>query len=54
MATDDPLATTTNVSALRAICVVRPLRTITKVKGLKMIVKKLFNSFSLVMHSLRF
>lgn len=41
-----------SVSALRAIRVLRPLRTITKVKALKMIVKTLFNSFSLVMDSL--
>ena len=41
-----------SVNALRAIRVLRPLRTITKVKALKMIVKTLFNSFSLVMDSL--
>jgi len=41
-----------SVSALRAVRVLRPLRTITKVKALKMIVKTLFNSFSLVMDSL--
>jgi hypothetical protein len=41
-----------SVSALRAIRVLRPLRTITKVKALKMIVKTLFYSFSLVMDSL--
>lgn len=40
-----------NVSALRAIRVLRPLKTITKVKALKMIVKTLFLSFSLVMNS---
>lgn len=41
-----------SVNALRAIRVLRPLRTITKVKALKMIVKTLFYSFSLVMDSL--
>lgn len=41
-----------SVSALRAIRVLRPLRTITKVKALKMIVRTLFHSFSLVMDSL--
>ena len=41
-----------SVTALRAVRVLRPLRTITKVKALKMIVKTLFNSFSLVMDSL--
>ena len=40
-----------NVSALRAIRVLRPLKTITKIKALKMIVKTLFLSFSLVMNS---
>ena len=40
-----------NISALRAIRVLRPLKTITKVKALKMIVKTLFLSFSLVMNS---
>lgn len=41
-----------SVNALRAIRVLRPLRTITKVKALKMIVRTLFDSFSLVMDSL--
>jgi len=41
-----------SVSALRAIRVLRPLRTITKVRALKMIVRTLFYSFSLVMDSL--
>ena len=41
-----------SVNALRAIRVLRPLRTITKVKALKMIVRTLFYSFSLVMDSL--
>lgn len=41
-----------SVNALRAIRVLRPLKTITKVKALKMIVSTLFHSFSLVMDSL--
>lgn len=41
-----------NVSSLRAIRVLRPLKTITKIKALKMIVRTLFYSFSLVMDSL--
>jgi len=41
-----------SVSALRAIRVLRPLRTITKIRALKMIVRTLFYSFSLVMDSL--
>ena len=41
-----------SVSSLRAIRVLRPLKTITKVKALKMIVNTLFHSFSLVMDSL--
>jgi hypothetical protein len=41
-----------SVSSLRAIRVLRPLKTITKIKALKMIVKTLFHSFSLVMDSL--
>lgn len=41
-----------SVNALRAVRVLRPLKTITKVKPLKMIVSTLFYSFSLVMDSL--
>jgi hypothetical protein len=41
-----------SVNSLRAIRVLRPLKTITKVKSLKMIVSTLFFSFSLVMDSL--
>ena len=41
-----------SVNSLRAIRVLRPLKTITKVKALKMIVSTLFHSFSLVMDSL--
>lgn len=41
-----------SISALRAIRVLRPLRTITKIKALKMIIRTLFYSFSLVMDSL--
>ncbi len=41
-----------SVNSLRAIRVLRPLKTITKVKSLKMIVRTLFYSFSLVMDSL--
>lgn len=41
-----------SVKSLRAIRVLRPLKTITKVKSLKMIVSTLFYSFSLVMDSL--
>jgi hypothetical protein len=41
-----------SVNSLRAIRVLRPLKTITKVKVLKMIVKTLFLSFSLVLDSL--
>jgi hypothetical protein len=41
-----------SVNSLRAIRVLRPLKTITKVKALKMIVNTLFHSFSLVMDSL--
>jgi len=41
-----------SVSALRAIRVLRPLRTITKIRALKMIVRTLFYSFSMVMDSL--
>lgn len=41
-----------SVNALRAVRVLRPLKTITKVKSLKMIVSTLFYSFSLVMDSL--
>ena len=49
-----PLVITLNfsVNSLRAIRVLRPLKTITKVKALKMIVSTLFHSFSLVMDSL--
>lgn len=49
-----PLVITINfsVNSLRAIRVLRPLKTITKVKSLKMIVRTLFHSFSLVMDSL--
>lgn len=49
-----PLFITINfsVNSLRAIRVLRPLKTITKVKALKMIVSTLFFSFSLVMDSL--
>lgn len=49
-----PMLITINfsVNALRAIRVLRPLKTITKVKALKMIVSTLFYSFSLVMDSL--
>lgn len=49
-----PIVITINfsVNALRAIRVLRPLKTITKVKALKMIVSTLFYSFSLVMDSL--
>ena len=49
-----PLVITINfsVNSLRAIRVLRPLKTITKVKALKMIVSTLFHSFSLVMDSL--
>ena len=49
-----PMVITINfsVNALRAIRVLRPLKTITKVKALKMIVSTLFFSFSLVMDSL--
>lgn len=43
---------TFSVKSLRAIRVLRPLKTITKVKSLKMIVSTLFYSFSLVMDSL--
>jgi hypothetical protein len=41
-----------SVNSLRAIRVLRPLKTITKVKSLKMIVSTLFYAFSLVMDSL--
>jgi hypothetical protein len=41
-----------SVNALRAFRVLRPLRTITKIKALKMIMKTLFYSFSLVMDSI--
>lgn len=41
-----------SVNSLRAVRVLRPLKTITKVKALKMIVSTLFYSFSLVMDSL--
>lgn len=41
-----------SVNSLRAIRVLRPLKTITKVKVLKMIVRTLFLSFSLVLDSL--
>ena len=41
-----------SIKSLRAIRVLRPLKTITKVKSLKMIVRTLFYSFSLVMDSL--
>lgn len=41
-----------SVNSLRAIRVMRPLKTITKVRALKMIVRTLFLSFSLVMDSL--
>lgn len=41
-----------SVKSLRAIRVLRPLKTITKVRSLKMIVRTLFYSFSLVMDSL--
>jgi hypothetical protein len=41
-----------SVSALRAFRVLRPLRTITKIKALKQIMKTLFYSFSLVMDSI--
>lgn len=41
-----------SVSSLRAVRVLRPLKTITKIKALKMIVRTLFHSFSLVMDSL--
>ena len=49
-----PVVVTINfsVNSLRAIRVLRPLKTITKVKSLKMIVSTLFFSFSLVMDSL--
>jgi hypothetical protein len=49
-----PLFMTVNfsVNSLRAIRVLRPLKTITKVKVLKMIVRTLFLSFSLVLDSL--
>jgi len=40
-----------SVSALRAVRVLRPLRTITKIRALKMIIRTLFNSFSLVIDS---
>lgn len=41
-----------SVNSLRAIRVLRPLKTITKVKSLRMIVRTLFLSFTLVMDSL--
>ncbi len=41
-----------SVNSLRAVRVLRPLKTITKVKALKMIVRTLFLSFSLVLDSL--
>lgn len=41
-----------SVSSLRAMRVLRPLKTITKIRALKMIVRTLFYSFSLVMDSL--
>jgi hypothetical protein len=41
-----------SVNSLRAIRVLRPLKTITKVKSLKMIVSTLFYAFNLVMDSL--
>lgn len=49
-----PLFMTVNfsVNSLRAVRVLRPLKTITKVKVLKMIVRTLFLSFSLVLDSL--
>jgi len=49
-----PLVINLNISvnSLRAIRVLRPLKTITKVKSLKMIVSTLFYAFSLVMDSL--
>ena len=49
-----PMMMTLNfsISALRAIRVLRPLRTITKIKALKMIIRTLFHSFSLVVDSL--
>lgn len=48
-----PMVITINfsVNALRAFRVLRPLRTITKIRALKMIMKTLFYSFSLVMES---
>lgn len=48
-----PLFMTLNfsVNSLRAVRVLRPLKTITKVKVLKMIVRTLFLSFSLVLDS---
>lgn len=49
-----PIVVTLNfsVNALRAFRVLRPLRTITKIRALKMIMKTLFYSFSLVMDSI--
>lgn len=49
-----PMVVTLNfsVNALRAFRVLRPLRTITKIRALKMIMKTLFYSFSLVMDSI--
>jgi len=49
-----PIVITLNfsVNALRAFRVLRPLRTITKIRALKMIMKTLFYSFSLVMDSI--
>ena len=41
-----------SVNALRAIRVLRPLRTITKIRALKMIIRTLFYSFSLVVDSI--
>ena len=49
-----PIVITLNfsVNALRAFRVLRPLRTVTKIKALKRIIKTLFYSFSLVMDSI--
>ncbi len=41
-----------SVNSLKAIRVLRPLKTITKVKALKLVVSTLFHAFDLVMDSL--
>lgn len=42
----------TNISMLRSLRVLRPLRTISSIKALKILIKTLFDSFSLLMQTL--